>query len=453
MKRVAIVVLCVCMVMAAVSAKACNDAACFTSGETVSDLIALREAPDVNAPVRCSLYAGVGMDVVGHEEGWLAVRLRGVPVPGGPLPEEGVFGSYNEQATIHGYVREQDVIEVSWVALSSCYALLPEARVNVPAGTLISLLEAPGADADLRAVVLPGEEMRVLGRVDGYYLLFTQGAYGYLPEDAVETNGVSAALPADTLMPSPHVYDDVPLTFAIIDPPQADERVALLDAPDADAEQIMTLACGDVVQVLEEGDPYVFARTAEAEGYLPMDRLRIDGRPGRTILYSIAYMRVMFSLDTVEVYAFPDAGSELVRDVDTYNVSVLDVAGSWMYVRTVDMGVWEEDQSDRVVMGFMRPDDRVTLGSGLTKEPPAYAIVMLPEDLPRVPLYGIADGEADRSTVLGQYYHAAQMEVLAWPDGEDDNEEACALVRVDGREGFVEVRYLRQIATGAPAVW
>jgi len=451
-RRTLILVLCFCCCFLP-SAQACDNVACFISGIDPAALVNMHASPDANSPVVFSFYAGVGVESLSHQDGWVAVHLPGIP--GLPLQEEKYVQEYGDPLQPNGYLAEEYVYEVQWLELNWFHDQLPKATPIASNGEMVLLRSAPNENAPLQAALLPDTDIHLMGKTNGFYLVCADtGVFGYLPEASVITDGKSSALPKDLLWERPDYYDDFPLTFALVNTAEDDGLLPLLAAPDAQANATAMYACGTVVQILEDQRPYCRVRTVDGEGYMERALLQVDGEPGKQVLTGIWDLRFIVTGVDFDLRSFPDDHALLIRTPYTVDMEVLALTGSWYYVRFTNWG------DEQCYQGYMRPDEWSTPYIGVRQGLTEYGVLILPEDMIRLPLY--ASPSLD-SPVLARYFHTTQVEVLEadgvpldsafplWDFDRDWEDTGFYRVRVDGKEGYMPARYVKLMQRGDPS--
>lgn len=440
---------CICF-LALPSALACDDRLVFTSASELSEPVPLRAGPKADASVLCYFYTGVCFNALGHEDGWLAVRLDGLPL--GDLSE----GYIEEDGEIYpqGYLVESDVYEVNdYGETGLCDGLLPKASLTAPANEPITLLKAPGKDAGIKSIALPNAQLSLLGKMNDFYLVGADGCFGFVPESTVTTDGRSKDFPVNALWERPNYYDDFPLNFALVNPETQNDDLPLYAKPDPTAGVLAQYRCGTVVQILEDGKPYCRIRTVDHEGYMERAFLQVDGEPGKQLLTGIRDVRLWSDF---ALHSFSDAQSGIIPVEMDFYLDVLGIAGSWYYVR-----FYAADWSQGVFQGYVRPDRQFIMGVGTQNGPMEYATVLLPENMPKLPLYGEASLDSD---ILGYYFSTTQVQVLddaateLWRENapykdKDESNRLFIPVRVDGQDGYMLADYLSPMERANASQW
>lgn len=459
-KRLVILTLMMALLIPA-AGLACNDKVVFTSASKESTMVPLYSEPSEDAEVLFNFFSGVGLDVLGHEGDYMAVRLKNAP------GFSGVSATYRlefEDDEVHpiGYLSQKDVCEIQWRALDTYYSLLPSADIIMQDDDVFRLLSTPSEDATTIAVMMPGMAYRLLGEVNGYALLCSaDGILGYTSVGEIQSDRKSSGLPFDLLSNPQAIYQEtMPLRFATVDLTNEEEKVPLYQEASKKSASHGEYACGTVVQVLSQKGDFCHVRTADGEGYMQRSLLRMEGDKGSKLLTTIDNYRCSITGETVALYDFPDENANLMGDIDGIDVRVLGIAGSWYYVEPES---WYEDYAFR---GFMRPDDRAGQGMALSREE-TYAIVVLPEDedVVRIPLL---KEPSKNAKVLNTYYGCTQVLLLAGPVEEEDelasvreihyaedydDEDGFYHVRVDGMEGYMPAQYMQVIEKSNPSSW
>lgn len=445
-----LLVVCICF-LALPSALACDGRLVFTSASELSGLVPLRVSPEADASVVCYFYTGVCFNALGHEDGWLAVRLDGLPFS--DLPD-GYIMDGGDDMYPQGYLAESDVYEVNdYGETGLCDGLLPKASLTAPANEPITLLKATGKDAAIKSIALPNAQLNLLGKMNDFFLVGADGCFGFVPESTVASDGRSKDFPVNVLWERPNYYDDFPLTFALVNPEKQNDNLPLYEKPDPTAGILAQCRCGTVVQILEDGKPYCRVRTVDHEGYMERAFLQVDGEPGKQLLTGIRDARPWSDF---ALHSFPDAQASIIPVEMGFYVDVLGIAGSWYYVR-----FYAGDWSQGVFQGYVRPDEQLIMGVGTHNGPMEYATVLLPENMPKLPLYAEASLDSD---ILGYYFSATQVRVLddaateLWRKNapykdKDENNRLFIPVHVDGQDGYMLADYLFPMERSNPSQW
>jgi hypothetical protein len=413
---------------------------CFTSGKDAAKLVDLHAAPSADSPVICSFFAGVGFRELMHKDGWVAVTVDGMP--GLPLlSEEILIDDYAYHPV--GYLAETDICEVDEIENDYLLDWMPLGLTTAAADQPLILLAAAETTAPLQAVMMPGEEIRLLGAHNGFYLINAGGLIGFVPQGSIETDARSAKLPSEVFWARPDYYTDPPLTFALVNPPEDDDIVALYTSAEADREPLASYACGTTVQLLDKdtSSPYCHVRTVDHEGYMARALLQVDGQPGKLTLTGIRGIRAYMNGEEFTLRSFPDEKAPSVNVKDGLYLTVLGLAGDWFLVR----GTLGDIENSSTYQGYIRPTAATDFAVGM--EPPCgLGIVILPDGLERTPLYEAPSADA---VILGRYFHTTQVELLekldlyAETDSDEKQDESDASgnaflhVRVDGKEGYI----------------
>ncbi len=441
-------------------ALACNPEVCFVSTTDVYSLAPLRQHPDPNAKVLCSFYSGVGFDILSEEGDFLAVRMDGIPGLY-ELPE--TFFYEEEEQHPHGYIAKADALTVLWQPLDTFYNLLPQAADPAAADSMVTLLSAPSLSAAPQASVLPGAKYTLLGKMDGFALVSANqdGNYvlGYLPEEQVQSDFRSKGFPADLTCERPDYYASTfPFRYALLNPAEGATTVPLLPAPLNRATPLAVYPCGTVVQILSTETSFCRVRTVDHEGYIDKSLLQIDGEKGKPVLTGISYYRLCITGETVALYSFPDVRAPKLGDIDTVDVTILGIAGSWYFVQ-IPYDYW----SGLTFQGFMQPDQRAGQGINTTGSRD-YGVLVLPEGMQKLPLYAAPSPGAE---VLGQYFSTTQVEILEAVNAteadtemglesveySDWRDDGFFRVLVDGREGYMQARFVLVLHRSNPSTW
>jgi hypothetical protein len=198
-------------------------------------------------------------------------------------------------------------------------------------------------------------------------------------------------------------------------------------------------------------------RTVDHEGYIDKTLLQIDGEKGKPILTGISYYRQSLTGETVALYNFPDVRASRLGDIDTVDVTVLGIAGSWYFVQIYD------DWSGCVYQGFMQPDQRAGQGINTTGSR-NYGVLVLPEGMQKLPLYAAPSPDTE---ILGQYFSATQVEILeavnitqedigTGLEGiEYSNWRNSGFFRIlaNGCEGYMQARFVLVLYRSNPSTW
>lgn len=423
--------------------RACTiESTCFTSGKDATTLVDLHAAPSVDSPVICSFFAGVGFRTLEHEDGWVAVTVNGIP--GLPLlPEEVLIDGY----TYHpiGYLRETDVCEADVTELDYLLDLLPTGCTTTAKDQPLILLREAKENAQLQAVVMPGNEIRLLGAHEGFYLIYTDDIFGFVPQGCIDTDARSVKLPREVLWARPDYYADASFAFALVNPAKDDDLVELYANATAKGEPLARYACGTTVQLLDKdtSGPYWHVRTVDHEGYMLHTLLQVDGQPGKIALTGIQGIRAYLSGEEFTLCSFPDENAPLSNVKDALYFEVLGMAGDWFLVR----GTLGDFENPSTYQGYIRPSAATDFAVGM-ELPCDYGILILPDGLERTALYAAPSADA---AILGRYFHTTQVELfekrVLFDDsysGEvqdeseiDGPENAFLHVRVDGKEGYI----------------
>ncbi len=441
-------------------ALACNPEVCFVNTSDLYSLAPLRQHPDPNAKVLCNFYTGVGFDILSEENCFFAVRIDGIPGLD-ELPE--TFFHEEEEQHPHGYIAKADVLTMLWQPLDTFYNLLPKAAVPAAADAMVTLLSAPSPSAAPQASVLPGAEYTLLGKMDGFALVVTNYddnyIWGYLPEEQVQSDSLSKGFPADFTCERPDYYASAfPFSYALVNPAEDNSMVPLLPAPDKNTTPIAVYHCGTVVQILSTETSFCRVRTVDHEGYIDKALLQLDGEKGKPVLTGISYYRISLTGETVALYSFPDVRALKLGDIDTVDVTILGIAGSWYFVQ-IPYDYW----SGRTFQGFMQPDQRAGQGINTTGSR-NYGVLVLPEGMHRLPLYSAPSLNTE---VLGQYFSTTQVEILEAVNApEEDISSGLELIEysdwrndgffrvlADGREGYMQALFVIVLHRSNPSTW
>ena len=443
------------LLVIAPSAFACDPQTCFVNTADLGTLAALRERPEKDAPVIGYFFTGVGFTALGEKDDYMAVRIDEVPGLK-DLPE--TFFYEEEETHPHGYIAHADVCATLWQPLDTYFDLLPDAAILAGDGAMVVLLSAPQASAAPQAVVMPGAAYKLMGQINGFDLVVSDDVCGYLPHEQVQSAARSSGFPAGRMIERPDYYaSSFPLRFAIVDPEQGADIVPLLPSPEKQAAPLDSYPRGAVVQILSEAADYYRVRTVQQEGYMEKAALQLDGEKGKPILTGIRYYRISPTGETVALYTFPDVRALKIGDIDTVDVTILGIAGSWYFVEVCP---WDGYTTYR---GFMQADWRA--GQGIdTMGTRDLGVLVLPEGMARIPLY---DAPSTDGKILEHYFQNTQLEVLEVvnapediPDGQMEwlhfepwYDDCFFRVRLDDREGYMQARYVMVLQRTNPSQW
>lgn len=298
----------------------------------------------------------------------------------------------------------------------------------------LHLRDRPSTSANSLGKFYNGTAVTILGSVDNgtwyqVYLPETE-QWGFLLGKYVQVTQTDPVLTGDELPDSTGIY-------AVVDNSSAYDRLNLRAEASDTSASLGRFYNGTTVEILGEEDGWCRVKVDGITGYMMAEYLRKDSDTKTLVKLDVGRndggglplptLRSAPS-DNASAVTIPDPG--LGGSLD-----ILGKAGTWYYVQI---------QGAR---GYY-PANRVTPGARNSSA--KHIAVVTGENLrERLNLRASA---SEASASLGKYFVGTQVEVLDDAPASTDS-STWYKVLVDGKEGYMDTKYLVNLQTGDPSTW
>jgi uncharacterized protein YgiM (DUF1202 family) len=317
-------------------------------------------------------------------------------------------------------------------AFGNCIAL---SSITLPPGLVV--LEAYAFDncASLLQIQIPDAITELEGSVfqdhsPDFMLYASKGSAGYW--HAWEYN-ILWAEPGGT----PGIVKPVErqTKSAVVNNASNQESIDLFTKPSAGAKSLGKYVNGTTVQVIDTKGGWAHVQLYSAEGYMPLESLVLSDKFNDLVRITWGRKRKDMT-EPLRLYAKPseEAPSEAVTE--DVSMHILDTVGVWYHVLFQGREGYVPVQNLNVACSQPQYYDDAAKN---------YYVVANPKLQDRLHL---RKEPSTKSPSLGRYFSGTQVEVIDYsPDG-------WAHVRVDGKEGYMMIRYLLPIYwDGERSLW
>ena len=298
----------------------------------------------------------------------------------------------------------------------------------------LHLRDRPSTTANSRGKFYNGTSVEIVGTVENgswYHVYLPEtGLYGFMLAKFVQP----------TEYPESPDSSQVPTgIYAVVNNPSASDRLNFRASASQTAKSLGKYYNGTTVELLDSGATWSKVCIDGKTGYMQSKYLLLDSslKPlvkldvGRNDISGPPYPTLRSApSDHASAASLPDPklGGSL---------TILAKAGTWYYVEV--QGVKGYYPANKVLPGAKNP----------TKE--NIAIVTGPNWSDRL---NLRSSTSKTASILGKYFVGTQVEVLDYNvTGVNERENMWYQVKVNGKKGYMQAKYLQDLQTGDPSTW
>lgn len=299
-------------------------------------------------------------------------------------------------------------------------------------GEMVPLLKSPSAEGKVQGYYFAGTAARALEEKDGYTKVAIGEFRGYIESQYLTYDRENLAV----------------VGYATVNNEKAGEKLTLRGEPSTTAKALGKYENGVTVQILGEKEGFYHVRAYDKEGYMIKDNLLVDGTPSKEELTKLTAAYV--GARNLNMRAFPDKGAPALGKVSKEHVTILGVAGPWLYVElSRTKGTDIRQQRGFILMQYVDTIGDYSAEAASSAYDYVVGIVKGPKEGDRLNLREKAKKDSDS---LGKYFNNTQVKVLN-PDDFTKKSVKWMHVEVDGKEGYMEKEYLALVNSTDPSTW
>jgi uncharacterized protein YgiM (DUF1202 family) len=217
---------------------------------------------------------------------------------------------------------------------------------------------------------------------------------------------------------------------AVVNNAGSQESLKLFSKPDAGARSLGKFVNGTTLQVLDTKDDWAYVQLYDAQGYMPLDSLTFTDKFNSLVRITWGMKRRDMTAP-LRLYAETSEKAQSKAIAQDITMRILDTEGVWYHVLFQGREGYVPVQCLNVACSRLQTYEEEEL---------EYYVVSNPKSSDRL---NLREEPSAKSRSLGRYFNGTQVEVIA-----GDTPDGWLHVRVDGKEGYMMMKYLTYVSWG-----